>query len=143
MCLAWLRFTSAGRRVFASNRAQDWVGTVAVAMFLVGSSTAGFTALSTGLYRLGVGSIKSGPLHGSSLVDAAYSYYLWHLADAIPLLKVPKTLNWQLSHPFTDSYHGALALIYTVLVIVPLIFAATQMIREWTADPEPKVSNAS
>lgn len=135
-CLSWIRFTASGRKVFTRSRETDWSGTVAVALFLVAFGTAGFAATTTALYDLGVGTTKGGPLHGRDVVVAAYSYYLWHLADAIPLLKVPATLNWKLAHPFTDSVHGALVLVYKVLVVVPLLFAATQFISRLTSDPD-------
>jgi hypothetical protein len=135
--LPWIRFTAAGRRLFAGSRSTDWAGTVAVAMFLVAAGTAGFAALSTVLDRLGIGTVGGGDVHGHDRVAAAYAYYVWHLSDAIPLLKVPETLNWKLSHPYTDHVNGALALVYTVLVAVPLIYAATQIIAAWTSDDEP------
>ena len=135
--LAWIRFTATGRERFRSNRASDWVGVVHVVVFLVAFGTAGFAALSTGLYNLGVGSIKGGALEGREVVDAAYSYYLWNLADAVPLVDAPKTLNWKLEHPFTDSVHGSLALTYTVLVVFPLVYVATQFLLGLTTDPKP------
>lgn len=139
-CLVWIRFTVAGRRALASNRTADWSGTIAVAALLVAFGTAGFAALSTGLYDVGVGSIKGGPLHGADVPAAAYSYYLWQAADAIPLLKIPGTLNWSLEHPFTDHWHGSLALMFKVLVVVPLLYTAAQLVLGLTTDPEPKTA---
>jgi hypothetical protein len=136
-----MRFTVRGRRTFARNLGTDWAGTIAVAMGLVALGTAGFAALSTGLYNVGIGSTGGTHLHGARhVVGAAYSYYLFHLADAVPLLKVPETLNWKLKHPFTDSLNGSLVLVYTVLVAIPLIWAATQIVRRFTSDAELKAT---
>jgi hypothetical protein len=107
----------------------------------VSVGTAGFASLSTGLYNLGVGSAKGGPLHGRHVADAAYVYYLWHLADTVPLLKVPDTLNWELKHPFTDSIHGSLAVVYSVLVVLPLIYGATKVIVRVTGDSSKRSSS--
>jgi hypothetical protein len=135
--LVWSRFTPAGRRLLDDSRKADWSGTFVAAVFLGVVATAGFTVLSTQLYLHGVGTIKGGELHDTALVDAAYSYYLWHLADAVPLLKVPQTLNWKLSHPFTDSTQGSLVLIYKTVVVLPLLFAVTKVVVAWTSDPPP------
>ena len=136
--LVLTRFTVAGRRTFAEGVAVDWAGTSALLMQLVALCTAGFAALSIWAYELGAGTIKDGPLGGRELVDASYAYFLWHFADTIPLFDVPKTLNWKLKHPFTDTFQGSLALVYTVLVVLPLVYAATQVLRRWTSDPLPR-----
>jgi hypothetical protein len=49
----------------------------------------------------------------------AFETYVWNLADAIPLLKVPETLNWEPSLRFPTFWGGALVLAYKVLVILP------------------------
>src|SRR5438105_3333233 len=61
LVLVWLRFTPAGRNVLSTNRLIDLPGTIAVSLFLVALGTAGFAALSTALYKVGVGSVKGGP----------------------------------------------------------------------------------
>lgn len=47
--------------------------------------------------------------------------YLWHLADAIPLLSVPSTLGLSPPHVFTDHVSGCLLLSFRLLVIAPLL----------------------
>ena len=141
--LVWLRFSAAGRRTLASReRLENLIRSVPVVLCLVGFATAGFALLTATLYRLGVGSAKGGHLTGTHVVDAAYSYYLWHLADAIPVLKVPENTNWKLEHPFTDSVNGSLVLVYIVLIGIPLVYTGTQVLKAWTADPEPAAADA-
>jgi hypothetical protein len=101
---------------------------------LVAYGTAGFATLSIVLYRAGVGTLKGAPLTSDELASASFTYYLWHLADSVPALKVPKTLNWTLHHPFTDHAQGGLALIYAIAVSVPAIYVATQVIGAWTSE---------
>ena len=139
--LTWVRFTRSGRSALAKSQTTDWHGTVAAAIFLVAFSTAGFTALSAGLYQLGVGSFKDASLHGQQVVDAAYNSYLWHLADAIPLLKIPDTLNWELQYPFTDHVQGALTLGYTIVVIIPLVYTVTQLVVSLLGDSSRETPN--
>lgn len=58
---------------------------------------------------------------------AAIEYYLWHLADAIPVLKVPATLNWTPDLEFSSVGAGVRLLAYKILVILPVI----KLARGW------------
>jgi hypothetical protein len=136
--LVWVRFTGPGRLTLARSQSIDWCGTITATVGLVALSSAGFTSLSVGLYQMGIGSIKGGPLQGSQIVDAAFNSYLWHLADAIPLLKITSTLNWTLRHPFTDHVQGGLILLYTLTVIIPVVYLATQIVKPLTASSRTK-----
>jgi hypothetical protein len=136
------RLTPEGRRGFREGAAIDATGSTALLLMLVALCTAGFTSLSVFAYNLGAGTVEGGPLTGADLVDAAYASYMWHLLDAIPLIDVPQTLNWTLAHPFTDTFQGALTLAYLLVVVLPLIYAATQVLVRWTSDTRSDVPPA-
>jgi hypothetical protein len=60
--------------------------------------------------------------HGRGrLVWDALGYYTWNFLDGIPILHIPKTLNWKLGPGFKDHASGALLLLYKLLVILPVI----------------------
>jgi hypothetical protein len=46
--------------------------------------------------------------------------FAWNLADAVPLLSIPDTLNWTAKLQFTNTWGGALVLAYKVALIFPL-----------------------
>lgn len=59
---------------------------------------------------------------GEGFVWVAVAYYTWHLLDAIPLLKVPDTINWKdAPTSTTDPFGGALLLLFKLLVIIPIL----------------------
>ncbi|MCW2820157.1 MAG: hypothetical protein JWR42_2944 [Marmoricola sp.] len=134
LVLAWLRFTPAGREAVEVGRNGDLVGSVSIWCWLTATSTSGFTALSAGLYDLGVGSLKGHLAQGTDLSAVAFESYLWHLADAVPVLKIPETLNWSLQNPFSDSIQGSLLLAYKCLVLVPAIYLGGQVLARWMSD---------
>jgi hypothetical protein len=70
--------------------------------------------------------IHGGPDHSLWTLEAHYG---WHLLDSIPALKVPSTLH--LSDPFTSASVrcGAVLLAFKVLVILPVLTAATYLLR--------------
>ena len=51
------------------------------------------------------------------------SFYVWHLADAVPLVDVTRTLKWSEPLAYNDYRMGGLALCYQLLVILPLVAA--------------------
>ena len=51
-------------------------------------------------------------------------YYLWHLADSVPLLSLPSTLGWSEPTPFVDHVSGTLLLAFKLVVIVPMLHIA-------------------
>jgi hypothetical protein len=132
----WARFTARGRASIQWQATQDFFGTCALLLALTAICTGGFSALSAALYDVGIGRMHGRVVSGLDTVNASYLYYLWHFAKAIPLLDVPETLNWKLKHPFTDSINGALALIYVVLVVSPLLYLAAEVIAPRTGDDE-------
>jgi hypothetical protein len=57
-------------------------------------------------------------------------YFLWHLADSLPFLKVPSSVGWR--QPLLDEkYIGLLRLIFQVVVLAPLVHIATSGYETW------------
>jgi hypothetical protein len=56
----------------------------------------------------------------SGLALKAAETYAWNLADAVPVLKVPETLNWKPTMKLTTVTGGALVLGYKCLLVLPL-----------------------
>lgn len=90
--------------------------------------TTGFTALTAVLAEHQW--LETTAKETSGLVWATLSYYMWHLLDAVPALKVPATLNWKLAIDFSDHGSGALLLLFKLLVIVPVISAIVGVIQK-------------
>jgi hypothetical protein len=76
------------------------------------------------------------------LVWETLAYYTWHFLDAIPVLKVPQTLNWKLGTKFTDYGSGALLLAYKLLVIVPVVRAIMELVKRRRDEATPVGKNA-
>jgi len=53
----------------------------------------------------------------------AESFYLWHLADSVPLAKIPETLGWSVPAFAAAHTPAGLVLAFEVLVLVPLVRA--------------------
>lgn len=62
-----------------------------------------------------------------SLMWATELYYLWHLLDAVPGLKVPTTLHWDDPKLFSSMGAGALLLAYKVMVIGPALRVVVEL----------------
>lgn len=61
------------------------------------------------------------------IVRTVCRHYVWHLLDAVPSLKVPDTLNWKLRVKLTDTWSGAILLMFKVLVLVPVVRGAIEL----------------
>jgi hypothetical protein len=57
-------------------------------------------------------------------VGQAATYFLWHLAEAVPVLRIPATLNWNPRFAFDSSAAGVALLAYKILIILPTIAIA-------------------
>ena len=51
------------------------------------------------------------------------AFYIWHFLDAIPLLKIPQTMQWTAPHQYTEVFSGFMLLLFKVGVIFPFIKA--------------------
>ena len=69
-------------------------------------------------------------------VWAAFGYYAWHLLDAIPLLDVPKTLNWKAPTSLTDHFGGAILLFFKLVVIIPIVRFVLGLVKIWQKPTE-------
>jgi hypothetical protein len=61
---------------------------------------------------------------------ASEQLYVWQFADAIPTLDLTKTLNWK-SPPYAFAHAGgALIVFFKLLVLIPIIAAAKELVAE-------------
>jgi hypothetical protein len=103
-------------------------------LFVLTASFAGLTATLAAQGWLGV----SPPIEGEGSVWSALAYYVWHFLDAIPVLEIPATLNWELATTYTGYTSGALLLVYKLLVIVPVVRAIVELVqRRQRTTPTP------
>ena len=64
-------------------------------------------------------------------------YYAWHLADAIPALDVPETLNWEQPLASTDHLAGVLLLLFKLLAILPVAGLIADLLQRRKKREEP------
>jgi hypothetical protein len=88
-----------------------------------------FVLLTTWMYAKGLTEASQNLEIGGELVRAAEEYYIFHLLDEVPLLKIPETLDWEQPATFTDDASRALLLSYRILVILPVIRVAAELLR--------------
>jgi hypothetical protein len=74
------------------------------------------------------------PGDDQSSVWTVLAYYGWSFLDSVPVLEIPKTLNWSLTTTFTDQASGALLLTYKLLVIVPVVGVVVELIQRRRRD---------
>jgi hypothetical protein len=95
---------------------------------VLASALAVFAAVSfgalTGLLYLEGGLEISGWNPEEAVVWQASEFYLWHLADTVPFLDVPTNLQWEQPFEFEDRLGGVLLVIFTGIVILPLVQVA-------------------
>jgi hypothetical protein len=87
-----------------------------VAFFAVAS----FAALTSLLYLEDAIAISE-PIDREVLIDKTAEVYIWHLFDTVPLLDIPQNLEWEVPFEFEDSIGGLLLILFTAIVILPLI----------------------
>jgi hypothetical protein len=88
-----------------------------------------FVFLTTWMYARGFAQASQSLDLGGGLVLAAEEHYVFHLFGEVPLLKIPETLDWKPQVTFTDDASRALLLCYRILVILPVIRVAAELIR--------------
>lgn len=114
----WWAF--AGRRLaerLRFGRFDPIVRMTTVAVFAV-ASFAGLTAL---LHREGALAFSGEPIREEVLVDEMSELYVWYLANTLPLLDIPGNLEWEKPIEFEDRIGGFLVVVFTGIVILPLI----------------------
>jgi hypothetical protein len=88
----------------------------ALAFFAVVS----FTSLTALLYEEGLVGITPDP-SADLVLDETFSFYMWQLANTLPLVDIPGNLDWEKPFEFDDRLGGLLVILFTGFVIFPLI----------------------
>ncbi len=57
-------------------------------------------------------------------------FLLWHVLDAIPIIKVPETIKWAAPLAYEGAGAGWLLLLFKVMVIVPVLSGIGHYIKE-------------
>jgi hypothetical protein len=117
---AGLWWAFAGRRLVERlrfGRFEPILRMTTVAVFAV----AGFASLTALLQREGVLALSGEPIREELLIDKTSELYVWHLANTLPLLDIPGNLEWQKPFEFEDRIGGLLLIVFTGIVILPLI----------------------
>jgi hypothetical protein len=76
-----------------------------------------------------------------ALVSQLEANFAWGFIDAIPLIDIPKTVNWELSYEFDDLGTGAFFMVYKLLVILPMLGLVKQL-RERPKHDESRAKTA-
>jgi hypothetical protein len=88
----------------------------ALAFFAVVS----FTSLTALLHEEGLVGITPDP-SADLVLDETFSFYMWQLANTLPLVDIPGNLDWEKPFEFDDRLGGLLVILFTGFVIFPLI----------------------
>ena len=110
------------------------------------SAVAGFAAMSftslTGLlYQEGLVGISPAPPQ-DRVFDVSLDFYLWHIANTLPLVDIPGNLGWEKPFEFDSALGGLLVIGFTGLVIFPLIQLARVILAGGGAPFDVKVVRA-
>jgi len=91
---------------------------------VVVTATMGFALLSAVLLDVNAITAAVQPHHGPRNYQprVLFGFYLENLCQLIPLLEIPKTLNWNLTY-FVDAGGGTMLLCYKLFVAIPIIQA--------------------
>ena len=76
------------------------------------------------------------PAENAPELASAEQYYAWHLADAIPALDVPETLNWERPLTSTDNFAGILLLGFKLLAILPIAGLIASLLERYRTGPK-------
>ncbi len=87
---------------------------------LAGFAAVSFTSLTALLYQRGLVGISPAPAH-DRLFDVTFDFYLWHIANTVPLVDIPGNLDWQKPLELHGGLGGLLVIGFTGFVIFPLI----------------------
>lgn len=98
------------------GRFQPTVRASALAVFAAVS----FTSLTGLLYEQGLVGVSTDPAR-DEVFDLTFDFYLWHLANTLPLVDIPGNLGWDKPFEFDGPLGGLLVIVFTGFVIFPLI----------------------
>jgi hypothetical protein len=105
---------------------------------LAGFAAVSFTSLTGLLYQQGLVGISAAPAH-DRVFDVTFEFYLWHIANTLPLVDLPGNLGWQKPFEFEGALGGLLVVGFTGFVIFPLIHLARLILAGGDAPFEAKV----
>jgi hypothetical protein len=91
------------------------------ALLLLVFATASFASLTGVLYAEGAIDVGGSAIAAEDAVDRALDFYLWQIADSVPLLDVTSNLDWDAPFKFEDRLGGLLLVLFKGFVIVPLV----------------------
>ena len=100
-----------------------------------------FTSLTGLLYQQGLVGISPAPAD-DRVFDVSFDFYLWHIANTLPLVDVPGNLGWEKPLEFDGGLGGLLVIGFTGFVIFPLIQIARVILAGGGAPFEAKVVRA-
>jgi hypothetical protein len=100
-----------------------------------------FTSLTALLHQQGLVGISSAPAQ-DRVVDASFTFYLWHIANTLPLVDIPGNLGWEKPFEFEGALAGLLVIGFTGFVILPLIQIVRLILAGGGAPFEAKVVRA-
>ena len=105
---------------------------------LAGFAAVSFTSLTGLLYEQGLVGISPAPPHGQ-LFDVTFDFYLWHIANTLPLVDITGNLGWHKPFEFDGGLGGLLVIAFTGFVIFPLIQLARLILAGGEAPFDTKV----
>jgi hypothetical protein len=108
---------------------------------LAGFAAVSFTSLTALLYQRGLVGISPAPAQ-DRLFDVSFEFYLWHLANTLPLVDIPGNLGWQKPVELHGGLGGLLVIGFTGFVIFPLIQLARLIVAGGDAPFDAKVVRA-
>lgn len=90
-------------------------------VLLVLTSTLGFATAGTLLVHQQLLEVSGADPEQAGLAYTLFWTYLFHLAEAIPFLDIPGTVDWNPALDFSRWYGDLSVLLYKLMVVVPLI----------------------
>ena len=73
------------------------------------------------------------------MFDVSFDFYLWHIANTLPLVDIPGNLGWEKPFEFDGALGGLLVIGFTGFVIFPLIQLARVILAGGGAPFDAKV----
>jgi hypothetical protein len=111
------------------------------ASVLAGFAAVSFTSLTGLLYQQGLVGISHAPAQ-DRVLDVTFEFYLWHIANTLPLVELPGNLGWHKPFEFEGALGGLLVVGFTGFVILPLLHLARLIVAGGDTPFEAKVVRA-
>ena len=111
---------SVGRRGIKSLLRLGRFELTARAAALAGFAVVAFTTGTALLFEQGLIDITPAPAR-DEVLDEALVFYVWHIANTVPLVDIPGNLEWARPFEFDGPLGGLLVIVFTGFVIFSLI----------------------